>query len=129
MPLNPTQPGMAAGRCSGWRQGYYGRSATLAVAPHAGLVALALERIRLIALPGPFRAAGPARLTGFDADVLRDRLALATVRACAMGRHPAALHVMTARVGLLPRSACSARLAAAVIVRCAADRGEGLERF
>ena len=46
MPLNPTQPGMAAGRCSGWRQGYYGRSATLAVAPHAGLLALALEQAR-----------------------------------------------------------------------------------
>src|SRR5438309_10803738 len=31
----------------------------LAVAPHAGLLALALERIRLIAVPGPFRSAVP----------------------------------------------------------------------
>src|SRR5947209_16112032 len=86
MTLNPTQPGLASGQCSGWRQGYSGRSAMLAVAPHAGLVALALERIRLIALPGPFRSAGatppaPARLAHFDTDKLGGCLHFAAIGA------------------------------------------------
>src|SRR5438105_14861917 len=105
MTLNPTQPGPASGRCSGWRQGYSGRSAMLAVAPHAGLLALALERIRLIALPGPFRSAGatptvPARLARLDVDKLSGRLHFAAIGARAHQRFAAVpVGVSTAWMG------------------------------
>src|SRR5438270_6761641 len=136
MTLNPhpARP-LASGRCSGWRQGYYGRSATLAVAPHAGLLALPFERIRLIALPGPFRSAGatptvPARLARLDADKLSGRLHLAAIRARAHQRFAAVpVGVSTAWMGLLPRPTCPTHLAATVAVRRSADRREGLERL